>query len=125
MPTVKDVSEYPLEYGNAFLQACREPVSVPCESEDEASLLRSRLYAFRRAVWEQPYILPKVTLVASLVKFRLDGPTLILEGKNITEDRVSEALRKSIRRPTSPDLSTLPRQHDADDSEDVPGEVPA
>lgn len=119
MPTSKPLSEYPLQYGESFIQACREPVVIECEDPTDASLLRARLYAFRRAIFDDPYTMPAITLVAGLVKFSIDGNKLIIDKKNMLEDRISEALRKSTRT----EVSTVSRRDDAHDEQAVPAEV--
>lgn len=119
MGTPKPLSEYPLQYGESFYQACREPVVIECESITDASLLRARLYAFRRAIFDDPYTMPLVTLFAGLVKFSIDGNKLIIDKKNMLEDKISEALRKSTRT----EVSSVPRRDNADDGEAVQAEV--
>ncbi len=122
MGTPKPLSEYPLEYGESFLQACREPVVIECGSKGDASLLRARLYAFKRAIYYDPYAMPAVTLIAGLVKFSIDDNKLIIDRKNMLEDKISEALRKS-QRPARTEVPSVPRRNDADNEQDLCTEV--
>lgn len=119
MPTAKDILDYPVEYGESFIKACREPVIIPCNSKDEAALLRARLYAFRNSVFASPYTLPKVTLLASLIEFRIVGESLIINKKDSMEDRISDALRKSTRA----QVPAFPRQHDDNNEQNMSAEV--
>lgn len=76
MPSLRPVERYPAEYSALFLKACKEEVRVECASEEEARNFRARLYTFRSALFARPDHAPRVTLIAPLVKIRLEGAVL-------------------------------------------------
>ena len=97
MPEPKALNSYPQEYADLFIEASSKRIEIPCETKAEAATLRAHLYAYRQAVYHTPETLPKVALVAPLIKFSVVGATLIVEPSEplALKDRVRDALNSS------------------------------
>ena len=95
MPTPRLLSEYPGEYSQLFLRAARERVRIDCADGNEARRLRARLYTYRSAIYDSPFELPKVTLLAPLVRLRIDGRALVLEPIEPLNNKLQEAVNNA------------------------------
>lgn len=57
------------------------PVILKCNSAQQAEAYRGRLYAFRRAIRNEPSFDLELTLVEPVMKLSLDGHNLIIDNK--------------------------------------------
>lgn len=76
MPYSKDPDSYPPEYLEVFRRGYEGPVRINLASQAEATSLRHKLHAYRRALVHASS--PFVTLAHSC-RVRLDGASLVVE----------------------------------------------
>ena len=89
MPTPRRFDKYPKEYSELFRQARARTVTVTCKDRSAARRLRGRLYAFRKALLEEPeqdivlaLIIPLISLHiedSNLKVYRREDDTLLLQ----------------------------------------------
>ncbi len=97
MPAPKELSSYPSEYAQLFETAARKPITIELDTPAQANTLRSRLYSYRQAIYNYPELMPRVTLVAPLVRMSISFKTLTLEPKepNSLTEKVNDALERA------------------------------
>lgn len=93
-----DITKYPKEYHKLFLKAAlkvqADAIVITLESVKKAEALRRALYTFRRALFEQPELYPRVTLIAPCLGFNLEGSVLKVFNLDTTKELAEELLRK-------------------------------
>jgi hypothetical protein len=134
MTSASSLSHYPEEYGTLFVRAALGRVEVPCASHAEARNFRSRLYAYRRALLDEPDKAPEAALLAPAVRLLVQDTILIAE--QIEPDTLLPALQKALEHakrthassdgdagPSRPTLPEADRQLDVDDGSIMPAKV--
>ena len=72
MSSVRPMNRYPEELLQLFARAFAEgSTSIACTTREQAEAFRSRLYALRTALIDEPEFNPRLTLLAPLLSFRI------------------------------------------------------
>ena len=116
MATPRPFDSYPAEYTQLFIDASSSKVTILCTDASEASRLRNRLYAFRRALLETPEKAPAAALIAGTVQLAIEANKLIASPLEPLVSNIQKALPDGK---SSPTLPRRDRQHDADNGEIV------
>lgn len=77
--SARKLANYPPEYADAFKRAQQgERVSMECDSPDEARKLRTRLYHYRHALFNDPEFDIVAALAASDLAFDITNNTVTI-----------------------------------------------
>lgn len=117
MATPRPFDSYPAEYSQLFLDAASREVTILCKTQDEASRLRNRLYAFRRALLATPDKAPAAALIAETVQLAIKDTKLIASPLEPLASTLQKALPDGKSSPTLPRRN---RQHDTDNGKVLP-----
>ncbi len=92
MATPKLYDRYPYDYAHIFEVAIKENYTLIFNSKLRAKRLRSKLYAFRTALLDEPHKNPRLALAISLIKMSVQENVLVLTyGPNQTEEDSTDA----------------------------------
>ncbi len=79
MATPRELSSYPSRYFDIINRAGKgKEIVLSFNSAAEARAFRSRMYAFRNALYRDALQAPGPALLAPVVRFRIDGQDLIV-----------------------------------------------
>ena len=88
MSTRRNILKYPKEVVATFEKAIGktvdEPLIIPFETPTAAKSARRTFYAFREALYLNPHMYPKITLIAPCICFRLKDNILKIYTKPVT-----------------------------------------
>lgn len=77
--SARKLANYPPEFADAFRRAQQgECVALHCDSPDEARKLRTRLYHYRHALFDDPEYDLSAALAASDLRFDINNSTVTI-----------------------------------------------